>query len=590
MSHFEVDVAGVNDLKDGEMKEIALGDGQGKVLLSKIQGAYHATSHLCPHYKAPLVKGVLSADGRVMCPWHGACFRVQSGDIEDGPSVDSLVKHLVTIKGGRVFVKVNPEEVKAAKRVPTCTKKSPAAPKTVVILGGGAAGLVASETLRSEGFTGKVILLSREPYVPIDRPKLSKALKIDPAKIAVRDADHFKKLDIDIRLGVTVTGCDTNSKKVTLASGESVSFDKLIVATGGDPRTLPVPGKELQNVFVLRTALDSNGIDAALAELAAAGVEKPNVVIVGSSFIGMEAAAILAKTAKVTVIGMEKVPFVRVLGEKVGEAMGQLNKNNGVTLKMEAMLDRFEPNAKNPKKIGAAVLKTGEKIPADVIIIGAGVIPKTDYLKSTGITLDRDQGITVEATMKVPNFPDVYVVGDIARYPYHLTGESVRVEHWNVAQNQGRLAAKNILLELAGKTADLKFTQVPYFWTVQYGKSIRYSGHAESFDDVVIHGSLDPENLAFVAYYGRAGKVLAVASVAKDPAVSHASELLRVGKMPSMSELKAGIDVLTVKLSGDEDYLAAHKPAASPSSSSSTVLVLVGVLVALAAVAYAVMM
>ncbi|KAJ3108833.1 hypothetical protein HDU97_010105 [Phlyctochytrium planicorne] len=574
MPSVKVDVASVSELKDGEMKEVSLGEGNGKALLSKINGEFYATSHLCPHYKAPLIKGVLSQDGR---------FRLQTGDIEDGPSVDGLHSYTVEVKGGRVFVTANTDDVKTAKKVPVCVKKNKDNSKVVVVLGGGAAGLVAAEALRQEGFSGRIVLVSRESYLPIDRPKLSKALKVEASKIALRDAEHFKELDIEVRLSTFAISVDTEKKVVTLDNGALLSYNYLIAATGGDPRTLPVQGKELGNIFTLRGVDDSNGIEKAIADI---GSEKPNVVVVGSSFIGMEAAAILAKTCKVTVIGMEKVPFERVLGPKVGEALGKLNAANGVTLKMEAMLDRFEPSAKNKSKVGFVVLKSGEKIPADVIIIGAGVIPKTDYFQSP-VTFDRDRGITVNAKLQIPNADGVFAVGDIARYPYHLTGESVRVEHWNVAQNQGRVAAHNIAQLAAGKEADKDFVQVPYFWTVQYGKSIRYAGHAESFDEVVIQGSTDVDNLSFVAFYGRKGKVLAVASVAKDPAVSHASELIRVDKMPSIAELQAGKDILTVPLTGDDSKLAFSKKSSKSAGGGSdvTLYIVFGMLIAAAAFA-----
>ncbi|KAJ3117868.1 hypothetical protein HDU96_005245 [Phlyctochytrium bullatum] len=581
MASFEVEVASVGDLKDGEMKEISLGDGRGKVLLSKIKGEFFATSHLCPHYKAPLIKGVLSQDGRVMCPWHGACFRVQSGDIEDGPSVDALHSFTTKIKGDKVFVTVNGDDLKAGRKVPVCVKKSSSNTQVAIVLGGGAGGLVASEALRQEGFTGRVILISREPYLPIDRPKLSKALKIDPSKIQLRDSDFYAKNEIEVHLSTFATAVDPSKKSVTLNNGKVLNYTYLVVATGGDPRKLPVPGSDLANIFTLRGADDSNGIEKAVSESG----EKPNVVVVGSSFIGMEAAAILAKTCTVTVIGMEKVPFERVLGPVVGEALGKLNTANGVTLKMQAMLDRFEASAKDSSKIGFVVLKTGERIPADVVIIGAGVIPKTDFLKNTSVVIDRDQGITVDKYLRVPNAEGVFAIGDIARYPYHLTGESVRVEHWNVAQNQGRVAAHNIARLVSGLDVDRPFVQVPYFWTVQYGKSIRYAGHAESFDDIVIQGTVEGDNLSFAAFYGRGGKVLAVASVAKDPVVSHASELIRVGKMPSIDELKAGKDVLTVPLTGEDNYVYIKKKSSPLLGNEVNYIVAMGVLMAFAAVA-----
>jgi NADPH-dependent 2,4-dienoyl-CoA reductase/sulfur reductase-like enzyme len=177
--------------------------------------------------------------------------------------------------------------------------------------------------------------------LPIDRPKLSKALKIDPTKIQLRDAQFYADNKIDVTLDTVATAVDTSAKTVTLSKGETLTYDYLVIATGGDPRTLPIPGGNLKNIYVIRGANDTNAIEKAVSAF-----EKPNVVVVGSSFIGMEAAAILAKTANVTVCGLEKVPFERVLGTQVGEAFAKLNVANGVTLKMQALADHFEPSCK----------------------------------------------------------------------------------------------------------------------------------------------------------------------------------------------------------------------------------------------------
>ncbi|KAL5037947.1 Apoptosis-inducing factor 1 [Batrachochytrium dendrobatidis] len=545
----EYQVAHINDLTDGQMKEVRVGE-IGKALLSKVDGKFYATSHLCPHYKAPLVKGTLSSDGRVMCPFHGACFRVQTGDIEDAPSIDSLVSFSVTVRNDHVYISTTTEEVKAGRRGPVVVHHKSSAKKAVIV-GGGAGGLLAAETLREEGFEGKVIILSRESYLPIDRPKLSKALKIDASKIALRNAEHFKSMDIDIRLSTTVKSVDTRGKTVTLDSGVSITYDHLVLATGGDPRVLPIVGKELGNVFVIRTVDDANAIDAGLSAVNSAE-GKPNVVIVGSSFIGMESASILAKHAVVTVIGMEKVPFERVLGADVGKALKRLNDINGIKFELEALVDRYEPSAKNPKQVGFVVLKSGKKIPADVVVLGAGVFPQTTYLKESGIVLDKDGGISVNSGMQVPDVENVYAVGDIARYPYHITGENVRIEHWNVAQNQGRVAALNIMAKESNKSELTHMKQIPYFWTVQFGKSVRYAGYATSFDNVIIQGSMECDEsgggLSFAAFYMRKGQLISVCSVAKDPVVSHVSELLRLGKAPTEKQLKDGLDVLSIKL------------------------------------------
>ncbi|KAJ3128642.1 hypothetical protein HK098_003849 [Nowakowskiella sp. JEL0407] len=495
-----------------------------------------------------------------MCPWHGACFSVKTGDIEDAPSVDGLLSFKVVTKGDKLFIEVTESELKAGRKKPLVCKRVPEEKEeVVVILGGGAAGMIAAETLRQvsklsstifffltdcyftqKNFTGRIVLITREPHLPIDRPKLSKSLKIDASKILLRDQAHFTELNIEFHVSTEASMVDAATKKVTLSNGTVLDFTYLIIATGADPRKLSIPNANLSNIHVLRTVSDANEIESSLSSLSGT---KPRVAIVGSSFVGMETAAVLAKTSAVTVIGMEKTPFERVLGPQVGSAFQKLFESNGVVLKMNAVVEKYVPSGSNPNAVGGVVLKSGEQIDADVVVIGAGVIPKTDYLGGSGVLLDRDGGITVQSSLNLKEFPYVYVAGDIARFPYHLTGSLVRIEHWNVAENQGRLIASNI----ASKSLE-PFKSIPYFWTMFFGKSVRYAGHANTFDEVIIQGSLDLDTLGFVAFYCLEGKVLAVASLAKDPVVSHASELLRLGKFPSASEVRDGKNILDVKL------------------------------------------
>jgi apoptosis-inducing factor 3 len=393
-------------------------------------------------------------------------------------------------------------------------------------------------------------MISRESYLPIDRPKLSKGIKIDANKIALRTDADLESLEIEIQLGTQVTAVNIKAKQVTLSNGKTLEYSNLVLSTGGDPRILEFPGHDLKNIFVMRNVEDANNVERAIATVEG---RKPEVVIVGSSFIGMESASILAKVANVTVIGMERFPFERVLGPAVGEAMMKLNQHNGIKLLMEKFVERYGPSENDPSKVGSVILKGDVTIPCDFVILGAGVIPQTKYLKDSGIKLDRDGGISVTSSMCISGAENVYAIGDIARYPYHLTGENVRVEHWNVAQNQGRIVAKTILSKLDNPDAPLPvFKQIPYFWTVQFGKSIRYVGHATSFDETIVQGNTEIDatggGLSFVVYYCRNGKVVAVCSLAKDPVVSHASELMRLDKMPPAKDLKNGLDLLTIPL------------------------------------------
>lgn len=242
----------------------------------------------------------------------------------------------------KVFIYANFEELKAGKKIPQCKRHTITDGSDVIIVGGGAGGLLAAETLRSEGFAGKITIISREAYLPIDRPKLSKSIKMEASKISLRTAEELKGFDINVILATEVLQVNTDQKFVTLHDQNTMKYKYLVLATGGDPRVLPFPGNDLQNIFVMRNVDDSNAIEAALKNITG----KPNVVIVGSSFIGMEAASMLAKSANVTVIGMEKVPFERVLGTAVGEAMAKLNVQNGVTLKMERFVAKYEPLCK----------------------------------------------------------------------------------------------------------------------------------------------------------------------------------------------------------------------------------------------------
>ncbi|CAG8636595.1 12905_t:CDS:10, partial [Ambispora leptoticha] len=523
-----------------QKKEVTLGDTGNKVLLSKINGQINATSHKCTHYGAPLAKGVISSDGRIVCPWHAACFNANTGDIEDAPGLDNLFKYKVTIKGEDIYVEAEEQALKSGKRAPICKKAiSPTDTNTVLIIGGGASGNAAAEKLREDGFTGRILVYSRESYLPIDRTKLSKGLDFTAEKVAIRKDSFYNDLGISFHLGIAATAVDTKSKIATFDNGDKVAFDHLILATGADPRPLLVPGIDLNNVFYLRTVSDNAKIKQAMGTDVN---EKKNVVIIGSSFIGMEVASMLAKKANVSVIGMEKVPFERILGEKVGSAIKKLHENNGVKLYLNAIVKNIESSTVDSSTVGAVVLSDETKIPADLVVVGAGVVPATDFLKSSPeFPLERDGSLRVNEYFKVEGLDNIYAIGDIARYPYHLTNEILRIEHWSYAENTGRAVASVI-----AKNEPTPYQKIPFFWSSQHGKGLRYAGYAASFDDVIFHGNLD--EFSFVAYYSRGEKIIAVASMAKDPIASHSAELLRLGKFPTKSEIRDGKSPLDVPL------------------------------------------
>ncbi|KII89745.1 hypothetical protein PLICRDRAFT_107672 [Plicaturopsis crispa FD-325 SS-3] len=538
MSFKTIAVLDEADLKDGQMKEVDF--DKGKVLVSRLGDKVHATSAFCTHYGAPLAKGVLTSDGRVVCPWHGACFNVCSGDIEDAPAPTSLHSFKAEISGGKIHVTADPASAlkENMSRPPKLLSSGhEASGKGVVIVGGGSGAFHAVESLRENGYKGTITILSKETYAPIDRTKLSKALITDASKVELRTAADLKiKYGTTLRTGTTVTSIDVPNKKVSLDNGkELVNYETLILAPGGTPRRLPIPGADSDNVYTFRGIEDSKKVDAAAQE-------GKRMVVIGSSFISMELVAAVSKRklASIDVVGMEEFPFEAVLGKEVGKGLKKYHESQGVKFHMQTGVSRIEA----ADSVASAVVVKGQDgtettLPADFVILGVGVSPATEFLStSPGFSLEKDGGVKVDEYFRVPGLDKVYAIGDIAHFP--IGGESRRIEHWNVAGNHGRAVGHNIA------RSPQKFAKTPVFWSAQ-GQQLRYCGSGIGYDEVIVKG--DPGELKFIAYYAKQGTVIAVATMQNDPVVSKASELLRLGLMPSADEFKAGKDLLTVDIS-----------------------------------------
>lgn len=388
-----------------------------------------------------------------------------------------------------------------------------------------------------------ITIVSSEEAI-IDRTKLSKALIADADKVAWRSKSHLTNvLGVKLENG-TVTAVDTKNKSVSLKNGSKLEYDQLVLATGGTPKRIPIPGSDLPNVLVLRQISDTKAINEAVGNPdAEKSQKKKNVVVIGSSFIGMEAAIALSqRAAKVSVIGMEKVPFERVLGEEVGRGLMKAQSKNGLDFYMEAGVSRIEGESGSGPK--AVVIKDKNdkeiSVPADVVILGVGVAPATDFLKESGFKLEKDGGIAVDSHLRVPGHQDVFAIGDIAAAPTRASEHS-RIEHWNVASNQGRAVAKT----LAGSESTTE--KIPIFWSA-LGSQLRYCGSGgPQFDTVYVDGKVD--ELKFAAYYAKGDDVVAVATMGVDPLMVQCSELIRINAMPTLSEIKKGKDPLTVDLS-----------------------------------------
>lgn len=526
------------DLKEGEKIECEVeGIEGGKVVLVRVPGQkeIRALNANCTHFGAPLKNGVLTPDGRLTCPWHGACFNTATGDVEDAPAPDPLNRFDVFEKDGAVYVKGQESDIKNGRRQPD-VKCSATGNERVVIVGGGSGGFGAMQALRENGFRGYVTLIGDEGYLPVDRTKLSKALMTDPAKLALRTKDWYSGASIDM-VDDTVTSVDFSKKEVSTKSGKPVPYTKLILASGGTPKRLPLPGLregDLSDIFVLRNVFDVQKI------MEAVGEKGKKIAIIGSSFIGMEVANALAKDNTVSVIGMEGAPLERIMGNEVGQIFQKNAEKAGVTFYMNASVD----SAVGSGKVRAVKLKDGTEIEADLVILGTGVGPATEYLRDNGsVQLEKDGSLAVDENFSVKGLSDVYALGDIATYPYHGPGgdgKPVRIEHWNVAQNSGRLVAR-----LIAKPGSKAKPFIPVFWSAQGGQ-LRYCGHTpEGFDEVIVKGQ--PEESKFAAYYAKGDEIVAVASMGMDPIVMKCAELMRRGEMLSKSQIKEGEDVLQAK-------------------------------------------
>lgn len=512
-----IPVAKIGELEDGEMKQVSA-DGV-EVLLSRIDGKYHAVSAHCTHYGAPLADGALCGE-YVVCPWHHACFNVTTGDLQEPPALDALVRYEVHTENDEVFVRLPPPEDVSDRRTPEMTERDTEDARTFVILGGGAAGYTAAQTLREDGFTGRVVMLTREERLPYDRPNLSKDYlqgEAEPEWMPLRPDEFYDEYGIEVQRGKEVERVDSAVKRVVFRDGESLEYDSLLVATGGQPRHLDLPNADLENIFVLRS------FDRA-EEIIAAAENSKRAVVVGASFIGMETAGSLAKRGlDVTVVAPDSVPFAKTLGEEVGRFFQKLHEENGVRFQLGASVQGFEGEG----KVGKVLLESGEHIPADLVIVGIGVVPVTGFFVDA--PLEKDDGVVVDEFLRVSE--GLYAAGDIAHLPDFRTGKLVRIEHWRYAMQQGRAAARN----MAGKPT--KFDGVPFFWTQQFGVSLRYIGHVNDWDEIILQGDLQEQK--FLAFYVKGNRVLAVAGVGRDHEMAQLHMMMQRDRMPAPDELRA---------------------------------------------------
>ena len=460
--------------------------GKSEVLLVLDGDKIFAVGAHCTHYHASLVDGLVTG-GEIRCPWHHAAFDLSTGEALRAPAFDRLSCWTVERQGDMIFVR--------AKREPSPYVQAPtSAIERIVIVGGGAAGFSAAFELKRVGFTGALTIIGAEKAAPLDRPNLSKDYLAGAAPedwLPLRPEGYYAENGVDLRLGGVVNAIDSSAGSVTIADGDQLFYDRLLLATGAEPVRLSIPGADLPHVSVLRSLDDCRAI------IERAKTAK-RAVVLGASFIGLEVAASLrAREIEVHVVAPEKVPMARVLGEEMGGFVRRLHEEHGVIFHLDDVATTIAPDK--------VMLKSGLALSADLVVAGVGVRPRLALAEKAGLAVDR--GVVVNGFLET-SAPRIFAAGDIARWPDPHSGENIRVEHWVVAERQGATAARNML------GARENFEAVPFFWSQHYDVPINYVGHAESWDSIEIDGDIATRDC--VLRYKRGGKTLAIASIYRD--------------------------------------------------------------------------
>lgn len=471
--------------------------GGEPVLLAQVGDDILAVGAECTHYSGPLNEGMLAGD-TVRCPLHHACFSLRTGEAISAPAFAPLPCWLVERDGDHIVVR--------EKVVVVPQSKSPHGdhPRNIVIVGGGAAGFACAEMLRRRGFAGRITMLSEDADPPCDRPNLSKDFLAGGAPdewIPLKPESFYAENNIDLHLATAVASLDTANRTVTMADGRIFPFDRLLIATGAEPVRLPIPGADQPHVFTLRSFADSR----AIVERARTA---KSAVILGSGFIGLEVAAALRERGlAVHVVSLDERPLEKILGGQLGDFIRSLHEDHGVSFHMGTSFSAISETT--------VTLSDGTILPADLVIIGVGVRPRTVLAEAAGLAVDH--GIVVNARLETA-VPGIYAAGDAARWASEDGSGAMRVEHWVVAERQGQVAAENML------GASTAFQDTPFFWSAHYDVTIRYVGHAEGWDAIEVDGDIAAHDCT--VSYRKDGRLLAVATIGRDHAALEQSRLL----------------------------------------------------------------
>ena len=522
------------DIPNGGMKSYKQ-DDDSIILITRDDDEFQAFDGKCPHAGADLGTG-LRCGNRVVCPWHHATFDSRDGTLLEPLATEGLTQYEVIDNGDSLTVNTSAKtdkQIANDKLTDTHT----------LIVGGGAAGFMTAHQLRNTGYGGKITLISADDTAPYNRPLLSKAFlagNMPEEKLLLGGADWASKQDINLCLYQTVSEVLPNERTIIIkdknGNSDKQTADFLVVATGAEPKIPPFPGAELDGVYTLRSMDD--------AKLIKAATHDQRVVIVGTGFIGMEVASALAQagtTASITVIGQNKRVMGNIVSESVSNALIKLHEEKGIQFVFDANvteiveLEKADDNENSFSRVGGIKLANGEQIDADIVILGTGVAPRTQLFEE----VNAPDGVQVDDHLQLRE--GVYALGDIAKATNQMG--RMRIEHWRVALQHGLVTAATILNDA---NVNSLAERIPFFWTMQYGKSLRYSGHAATPDNNILFGS--PDTLDYIEYYfdedGENTRASAASTLGRDKELVAFSELLRRGHAPTRARIKAGFDII----------------------------------------------
>jgi len=509
------EVLSLSSLPPGHTHQI--NHGEYKVLLTNVEGTVYAVESKCSHFGLPLENAALHGHS-LRCPFHHACFDVRNGKQLEAPGMDGIATFTASVVDEKIFLSKEP----TAPAFPVTSQAAVATAEaknehfSYAIVGGGVAAANAVYGIREHDAEGSIVLITSEDLPPYDRTHVSKALMDggkDVGDLPLHSEAFYKERGVTLLESTTAERVDVESKTITIPEG-TITYDKVLLATGGRPVGLDVPGADLSGIHTIRNARDGKAVREEVTE-------GTKVVVIGGSFIGLEAAMSLGKQGgDVTVVTPEEVLFKKVFGKRVGEYVRQLHEEAGVKFRLGRKSTSFE----GKDSVNTVVLDNGDRLPAEVVVVGIGVRPATSYLAR--LATDDDGGVQVDNHLRA-NVGGVFAAGDIARYPGREG--AVRIEHWKVAAQQGRVAGRN----MAG--AEEPYTMLPFFWSNQQGVNFRYAGHGQDFDEVHFDGT--PGEGPFLAFYVKDEHVQAVLGVKRDADTAAIAHLMDIGTMPPVDEL-----------------------------------------------------